>query len=127
MKRTCCRWHVPMRRTLAVLAGSAVLALGGCGMSRTVIVENNSDEPVVAEFFDQYQAGPTRWMRASIAPGSSFEYSLRDGPSSRGTVLEVRPANKALVEPLKLVVPENDTTRVKVIRQPEQFQLQRVN
>jgi hypothetical protein len=100
--------------------------LGGCGMTRTVMIENQSDEPVVADFSDRYQAGPTRWLRASIAPGSTFEYALRDGPTSPGTVLEIRPVNKSLVEPLTLVVPSSETTRVKVVRQPEQFQLQRV-
>lgn len=114
----------------AALAGLGVVAsASGCSASRTVIVENQSDEPLTARLSSKWRegaGGQVCWLKACIAPGETFEYSMRSGQSSSGTVLEVSPAKKELVEPLTVNVPDNDTTRIKVVRQPEQFQLHRV-
>lgn len=120
----------PNRRTL-IRAGlfvglGVVAAAGGCSASRTVVVENQSDEPLTARLSSKWQGGQVCWLKACIAPGETFEYSMRSGQSSNGTILEVSPAKKELVEPLTVNVPDNDTTRIKVVRQPEQFQLHRV-
>ncbi len=118
----------PIDLSRIALAIGVVLtaAAGGCSASRTVVVENQSDEPLTARLSSKWQGGEVCWLKACIAPGETFEYSMRSGQSSSGTVLQVSPSKKDLVEPLTVNVPDNDTTRIKVVRQPEQFQLHRV-